>query len=113
MSQSVPERDWKYLRKIQPEMLESLCRRINQQVGKLLKKSMPSEHERYLQLYRHIEKSDQIVTNCFNDWRRSNIWLKITALRQEGLLTDEHLSHISDEVKNLGDRFAQLFGTKS
>ena len=31
MGKSIAERDWKYLRKIQPEMLSALCERINQQ----------------------------------------------------------------------------------
>ena len=105
---SIPERDWKYLRKIQQEMLSTLCARINRQAMDLLQSQAESEHERYRSLYQHVKDSDRIVADCFDDWRRSNIWLKIPALRREGLLTNEHLSEMSDEIKDLLERFNKL-----
>ncbi|MEJ2689818.1 MAG: hypothetical protein P8130_07690 [Deltaproteobacteria bacterium] len=101
MSRKIPERDWKYLRKIQPEMLDALCARINRHAIQLLQSTEKTEHEKYLELYRHVNDSDQIVADCFNDWRRSNIWLKILALRRHGLLTDEHVSQLSKEGSEL------------
>ena len=101
MGSSIPERDWKYLRKIQPEMLCSLCARINQQARDLLQSQAESEHERYRSLYRHFKDSDRIVANCFDDWRRSNVRFKLQVLRREGLLTDEHLSRMSNEIRDL------------
>ena len=50
MSRSIPERDWKYLRKIQPEMLSALCARINRQAMELLQSQAESEHKKYLRL---------------------------------------------------------------
>jgi len=107
MTGSIPEDDWKYLRKIQPEMLSSLCARINRQARVLLESQAEPEHEKYQNLYQHVKDSDRIVADCFDDWRRSNIWLKILALRHEGLLTDEHLIHMSDKVKDLLEKFTQ------
>ncbi len=60
-----------------------------------------SEHEKYLNLYKHINKSDKIIADCFNDWRRSNIDIKIRSLRHHDLLTDEHLNNMSDDIRTL------------
>jgi len=107
MTGSIPEADWKYLRKIQPEMLSSLCARINRQARALLESQAESEHEKYRKLCQHVKDSGRILADCFDDWRRSNIWLKILVLRKEGLLTDEHLIHMSDKVKDLLEKVTQ------
>ena len=101
MTKAIPERDWKYLRKIQPKMLSALCARINRQAMALLQSHALSEHEKYQRLYKHVRDSDRVVADCFDDWRRSNIWLKIASLCHEDLLTDEHLGHMSDETREL------------
>ena len=68
---SILESDWKYLRKIEADLLATLCNRINTKSQKILNEGSLSEHEKYLNLYRHIKKSDKIIADCFNDWRRS------------------------------------------
>jgi len=105
MTISIQESDWKYLRKREGDMLSTLCGRINEQSKDILNDQSVSEHEKYLKLYKHIEKSDKIVGDCFNDWRRSNIWLKIQFLRKYDLLTDVHLDQMSDGVRALIEHY--------
>ena len=108
MTGSIPEKDWKYLRSIEAELLSELCRRINQGAVEIVRSKSGSEHEKYLKLYRHIEASDRIIADCFNDWRRSNLWLKLPLLRRHKLLTDERISNLSDETRERLGRFAAL-----
>jgi hypothetical protein len=68
---------------------------------KILKAGGMSEHDKYRALYKHILDSDKIVAACFDDWRRSNIWLKLVVLHRNSLLTEENIRHLSDETKNL------------
>lgn len=99
---SLPERDWKYLRSIEPELLDALCRRINLQASEIL--SSPeyhSEHSKYLALYRHIECSDKIVADCFNGWRRSDISFRTRLLHKHKLLTGDHISKLSEEARKI------------
>lgn len=95
----IPEKDWKYLRKIEPEMLATLCLRINERSKSILNTVDRSEHDKYLELYNHIKQSDKIVADCFNDWRRSNIWLKIQYLQYNDLLIDKYLNGLSDQCR--------------
>jgi hypothetical protein len=95
----IPEADWKYLRSVKDEMLESLCRRINDKASKILT-STDSNYERFLRLYKHLDKGNKSVANCFDDWRRSTAFVKMVLLRREKLLTDDRLSQLSTETRN-------------
>ena len=96
MTKSIPERDWKYLRRIQKEMLSELYLRINREASEILKAKEESEGEKYHNLYRHIEDSDEIIANCFDDWRRSNIGFKLLFLLHHNLLTDDRIKGLSE-----------------
>ncbi len=94
-----PERDWKYIRKIKNDLLASLCKRINNESMDILREENASEHDKYLALYRHIKKSDRIVGDCFNDLKRSNLFMKLTHLQYHGILKDEHVENLSPETR--------------
>jgi hypothetical protein len=101
MAGPILERDWKYLGSIKDELLNEICSRILAKAAKIAagaEKDQP--HQRYLTLYRYIEKSDSIVGDCFNDWRRSTISNKILSLRHHHLLTDEHVKHMSENAQD-------------
>jgi hypothetical protein len=108
MSGSLPEKDWKYLRSIEPELLSDLCRKINQRAEDIIRSESGSEHEKYLALYKHIKASDKIVADCFNDWRPSNLWYIVPLLRRHNVLKDEQIANLSDEARELLDRIDRL-----
>ncbi|WP_157493125.1 hypothetical protein [Desulfonatronovibrio magnus] len=94
-----PERDWKYIRKIKNDLLCSLCTRINSKSMDILRQGEGSEYDKYIALYRHIEKSDRIVGDCFNDFKRSSFLMKLTHLQFHGILKDEHIENLSPETR--------------
>ena len=81
-------------------MLNTLCLRINQQAEHIIQSSGKSEHQKYLDLYQYIQDADKIVSHCFDDWRRSNIDIKVSYLLGNNLLTDEHIQELSEETQN-------------
>jgi hypothetical protein len=93
------ERDWKYMRSIHDELLHRLCADINQRAAGIASADDTNPHERYLTLYRYIQEADGIIADCFNDWRRSRLSIKILALRRNDLLTDQHLQGLSPEAQ--------------
>lgn len=107
MTRTIPEKDWKYLRSIEKELLSDLCRNINQSAMAILSSECGSEHDRYLKLYKHIDTSDRIIADCFNDWRRSNLCLKLLLLQKHNLLAAEHIAKLSDETRELLNRFPE------
>ena len=108
MKTAISEIDWKYLRSVQSELLFSLCERINRKAMEILRSGEMSERDKYKNLYQHILHSDKIVANCFDDWRRSNIRLKVVMLHRNSLLTEENMRHLSDETKDILKSINQL-----
>jgi hypothetical protein len=99
MSDRIPERDWKYMRRIQPDLLDALSGRINQRSLAILSDEAKSAHESYQRLYGHVLESDEVVADCFDDWRRSNLVIKLIFLRRHGLLKNEHLENLSESTR--------------
>ena len=98
---AIRERDWQYLRRVQGRLLEALYARINGEASRIMADHSLNEHEKFLQLYAHVVGQNGIVADCFDDWRRSNIFLKLLLLRKHRLLTDEHLSQLSAETRRM------------
>jgi hypothetical protein len=107
MTRSIPENDWNYLRSIEVELRSYLCERINQSAMEILRSEFGSEHEKYVELHKHIEASDRFIAHCFNDWRRSNLWFILPHLRRHNLLTDEHITNLSEVSRVLIAKFAK------
>lgn len=99
MAQSIPERDWKYMKKIHDDLLATLCDHINKQSSAVLAESGVSEYEKHLKLYKHVKDSDYIVALCFNDWRRSTLFMKILEIKHQGLITPIQLQGLSMETQ--------------
>jgi hypothetical protein len=108
MRDQIPERDWKYMRNNQEDLLNTLADRINRRALAILSEETISAHKRYLKLYRHIIKSDKIVADCFNDWRRSNLILKLLQLRRHSLLTDKYLENLSEPTRKTIEALMRL-----
>ncbi len=52
-------------------------------------------------------KEDQIVGNCFSDWRRSQALYLLVNWRSENLLTEEEFAEFSAETRNTVTWFLQ------
>ena len=110
MADTTPERDWKYMRSIHDDILAALCDRINSQSEAILKQGRDTPHKTYLDLYRHIQDSDDIIARCFNDWRRSTLQMKISALHKNGLLTDAQIQELTPETQKRLKALKELKG---
>lgn len=96
MNNPIQERDWKYMRSIHDELLHALCARINRKAVDVAAGKGENPHKQYLRLYRYIKEADRAIADCFDDWRRSNISMKILFLRRHELLRDEHVKNFSE-----------------
>ncbi len=97
---SFAERDWKYLRSIEAELLETLSRRNNDELRKLLAEDGKSESEKRRAIFRLVREQDKVVAHCFDDWRRSRIAETCLALVHHELLTPEQLAKLSPEARD-------------
>ena len=96
------------MRSVHDALLAALCKRINSLSTTLLTDFVGSEHEKYLAHYRHIQDSDQIIGECFNDLKRSNLLMKLGALQHHGILKPEHIEQLSPETQERLNALKQL-----
>ncbi len=97
---SVPERDWKVFTRIHPGALDRFCKRVLEEVDAIAKDESKSFHERYLAIYKLIQREDKEMANVFNDYRRSTAFWQIGIMYTHGLLTEEEFMQFTPETRN-------------
>ena len=95
----IPEADWKFLRSVKDELLTELCKMINDEVPLIIRNTSLSQHEKFLTLYQHVMNKNDVIADCFDDWRRSTIFDKLLMLQKHQLLTDSYKSRLSTETQ--------------
>ena len=99
MLRDIPERDWKYMRSIEKELLGKLCARINKGSEEILQDVTLSDFDKYISNFKYIQASDQIVADCFDDWRRSKLIFRLLAIYRQGLMTEDEISKLTEETQ--------------
>ena len=59
----------------------------------------PTNHGKYLYLYRLIENYDKQIALLFDDHSRSKATIQLMMLRQEGLVDEADIQGLSNELK--------------
>jgi hypothetical protein len=100
MIDKIKESDWKYLKKLKPMLLERACTQINKEAVLILKNEENHEqYQVYMDMFRHYEQKDDILAECFDDYRRSKAKQRIFSLIYHGIMSDNELQGFSDDTK--------------
>lgn len=94
------EADWKYLQQVKPRLLSALCGQINREAERIVRAPAESEHAKYLQLFEHVQNSNDVVARCFDDWRRSRMFEIVLALHRHRLLSADELAQFSPQAQD-------------
>jgi hypothetical protein len=104
-----PESDWKILSRLKPLALDRLCERIVLEAEDRIARARSGEFYRaYLDLYKHIRNRDKTVSNCFDDWTRSQAFFILANWRREKLVTDEEFAAFSPETRIIVDGLLKM-----
>jgi len=102
MLNSINESDWKYLKKLYSDLLERACSQINLEATFLLKNTgNKNQYQIYNYIYEHYHENDQIISDCFDDHKRSTAKIKILNLVKYNIITDSELNGFSDDIIEL------------
>src|ERR1043165_1437589 len=108
MSRSVSERDWKVFRELRQIALARLCDKILGEAKAEIERPEKSSHEKYLSLYKLMDKRDDDVARAFNDFRRSTALKQIGIIHSMGLFTAEELRRFSPETVQIIQMYASI-----
>lgn len=103
MERSVPESDWKMFRVLRVTALERLCERTLREVAALSGAAGRTHHERYLEVYRHIDTCDDQLARAFNGASRSQMINQLAQMVALDLIGDEELAAFSTQTRTTID----------
>lgn len=105
---TIPERDWKLLRELKPELLDRICRRALADIAPLTAPGPGEALASYLELFEPLHKHDNRLAAAFNGLRRSRAKEQLALMRAFDLLTDEELGRFSDETRGFVERYRAM-----
>ena len=100
MARSTNEADWRLFREVREVALERFCQRVLSEISAIASESDKTSHQRYLNVYRLIERRDEELGNAFNDPRRSTMLPQLASMQAQGLVTEEELARFSAELRD-------------
>ena len=96
----IVESDWKILRKNEDELVNKFCQKVLDKIESLIKNENESPHEKYLKLFKLLDKEDKKISEMFDGLRRSNAIMKIISMKYYGLIDDEFIAQFTEETQN-------------
>jgi inhibitor of KinA sporulation pathway (predicted exonuclease) len=107
MSHEIPESDWKLFRQFRTVALERFCGRSLTEIEQISSGSGRSFHERYLDVYRSLQKRDHELAEAFDDPRRSRAIMQLAAINSRGLLKPEELMRFTAATRHIVTALAE------
>src|SRR5262245_22614943 len=99
MAREISESDWKLFRQLHPIALERFCERVLSEVSRLASDTDKSTHERYVAVYKLLQRRDKELAEAFDDLRRSTARRQLAVIRSRGLLTEEEFARFTPETR--------------
>ena len=91
----VNEKDWKYIKSIMPILLNKNSENIINKIKNEINDNSKDYFKKYCIINEILDKENKIFSYCFDDWKRSNIFIKVITLIKNNLLTEEHLRNFT------------------
>src|SRR5947209_5757827 len=95
----IKESDWKIVRRLHKVALERFCKRGVEQIRAAVSSRDGDDYERFIKIYKLVNKRDREIARIFNNPRRSQAIFILTSLMEEHLLTDDVFSQLSPETR--------------
>lgn len=81
---AIAEADWKVLRRLHPLALERFCERVLAEIEQVTQDRTRSAHQRYVDVFRIVERRDRDVARLFDDLRRSQALTMLIGFARKG-----------------------------
>ena len=99
MAHGIPESDWKLFRQLHPLARDRYCQRILQEIERLAAGRKKNSHQRYLEIYKLVEKRDREIGRAFDGLRRSTALSQLALIYSYGVITEEEFMRFSLESR--------------
>ena len=80
--------------------MDRFCQKTLNQIQDIINGADYTSHEKYLKLYKLIEKQDQTLASMFDGLSRSSAFFKLHQMNKLDLVESEELSSLSQELQD-------------
>jgi len=105
----IKESDWKVFKRLREIALERFCERILGEIARIGSDIGMSQRERYLAIFRLLQKRDKEIAPIFDYLRRSTAVMQLCAFRSHDLLTEEELRQFSPELVSAVENILEIY----
>ena len=109
MERRILESDWKLFRQLRLLALDRFCQRVLAEVSRLAADAGKSSHERYLAVFKLLQRRDEELADAFNDPRRSTMLVPLARIRFRELLTDDEFAGFSPDTRASVQMFLEMW----
>ena len=102
------ESEWKKFKRLKELCLEKFSEEIMSEVENICKSSELSAYERYINLYKLIQKKDREMVDVFNGLSRSRAFIQLLQMYRLGLVEEKYLDEFENETKEKIREIANL-----
>ena len=99
MNDQPKESDWKLFRKMVPELREQWLRKRNVAIAELLANPDRTPTEQFWDAEEQLSDDVRHLRECFDDHRRSRLFIKMLAMLRRDIMNDEDLAGFSEELR--------------
>jgi hypothetical protein len=99
MQRGIPEPDWKVFRRLQPVALDRFCQRVLDELRRVAADAAKSHHERYLAVFKLLERRDEELADAFINPRRSTALVQLARIQSQNLLSAEEFARFGPETR--------------
>lgn len=89
------------LRRLHPLAVERFCEGVLADVERVMRNGTEGAHQRYLDIFRIMERRDREMARLFNGLKRSQGLMMLARIRSAGLLTEDEFSSLSPETRGV------------
>lgn len=100
MTRTISEPDRKVFRQLHAVALERFSdKALNDIADAIANRDDRSAHDRYIAVFKLIERWDREMGDYFNEFRRSTAFEAIAIMRRHGLISDDEMLQFSEELR--------------
>lgn len=99
MQRTIPESDWKVLRRLHPLAVERFCERVLAEIEGVIHGGQ-SAHRRYLDIFEVVQQRNREMARIFDDPKRSRALAMLAQIHTERLLTEDEFGALSPGTRS-------------
>jgi hypothetical protein len=94
----MPGKDAHYLRGIRDALIERVSDNMIAEIGAILVRPDLTARAKRVEIHELAERHHNTIAVCFDDWKRSTMWLKCRLMVKHGILDEKYLAGLTSET---------------